>query len=820
MKDIRIFVASSKELERERNYLAYLVLAKAEEFERRGFRVRLSKWEYVDPKMTKERTEDRYLAEMYACDAALILFRNVAGMYTREEMDKALATEQAGTARLKAHRILFSEGADGNSDAAKLRASLPEGSYGTFRDFSDLREGFLALVERVAAMDGLAEVDEGGLCTVSAFLAADDELAADRNAFADMVLNLNDILARRGVRVKLRFYDSARHREMLESSEMALVLYRTNFNAFGPEQMREAYDRTKREENPRRLYVFFRDGDDITSDEEFAAFRDGFAENIGHFFCRFENADTLKLNFLLSLENALGEGASFVKLDGRRVMADNLEVGDLTSLPMVAKNEGLSSIMAELDALGARFAEQRRRCNEDPLNDALYGELMDLSVRKNELQQQVDRELALSLNLAKRMAAISVAEANDTIMRARVKMEEGRIKEAIEILDGASSSLRRRRILRRAEERVDEVAQEIKELAAGNEVEFFRVEAVMSYAGMPFNERFKKAESIYSMLAEDIETYSESCPPAHKLEVDAMLADILRRFAKLYYEVGDALKPIPLLEKALKLCQAIKMVEPDSCQLDVAMTLNNLAVLHGELNRLTDAERECAESLDIYRRLATDNPAKFDGDVARGLNNLAILHRGLNRIADAEREYAESLEIRRRLADDNPAKFDEDLAQGLNNLANLHGDMNRFADAEREYAESLDIYRRLAADNPTKFDGFVAGTLFNLANLHRGLNRFADAEREYAESLEIRRRLAVDNPAKFGGAVASVLNNLAGLHRHKDIAAAKEYLLEAQEILTRLAAQAPEKFQKALEGTKANLAKLNENLIESKGETK
>ena len=250
----------------------------------------------------------------------------------------------------------------------------------------------------------------------------------------------------------------------------------------------------------------------------------------------------------------------------------------------------------------------------------------------------------------------------------------------------------------------------------------------MSYAGMPFNERFKKAESIYSMLAEDIETYSESCPPAHKLEVDAMLADILRRFAKLYYEVGDALKPIPLLEKALKLCQAIKMVEPDSCQLDVAMTLNNLAVLHGELNRLTDAERECAESLDIYRRLATDNPAKFDGDVARGLNNLAILHRGLNRIADAEREYA--------------------------------------------------------------------------------------------ESLEIRRRLAVDNPAKFGGAVASVLNNLAGLHRHKDIAAAKEYLLEAQEILTRLAAQAPEKFQKALEGTKANLAKLNENLIESKGETK
>ena len=41
MKDIRIFVAASKELERERNYLAYFVLAKENEFAVLGLRVRL-----------------------------------------------------------------------------------------------------------------------------------------------------------------------------------------------------------------------------------------------------------------------------------------------------------------------------------------------------------------------------------------------------------------------------------------------------------------------------------------------------------------------------------------------------------------------------------------------------------------------------------------------------------------------------------------------------------------------------------------------------------------------------------------------------------
>lgn len=43
MKDLRIFVASSKELEQERNYLACLVLSKEDEFAARGLRARL--WE-------------------------------------------------------------------------------------------------------------------------------------------------------------------------------------------------------------------------------------------------------------------------------------------------------------------------------------------------------------------------------------------------------------------------------------------------------------------------------------------------------------------------------------------------------------------------------------------------------------------------------------------------------------------------------------------------------------------------------------------------------------------------------------------------------
>ena len=320
LKDIRIFVASSKELVAERNALAFLVLAKEDEFERRGLRVRLSKWEYVDPTMTEARTEDRYLEEMYACDGALVLFRSVLGMYTREEMEKALDRERSGNFRLKAHRILFKEG-DGapSPELAAFRASLPPDGYGTFAGYEGLKAEFLALVERLVELDGSGQPGRGLLPAapdshvrrITAFLAADDELAADRDAFADTVLNLNDLLELRNLRVRLRFCGPGLPKERLaalvSSSEMGLVLYGTNVRAFGACDLDDAYARTCRDENPRKLYVFFRDGEGPEAPAEFRAFRDSIVTRMGHFACQFGNADALRLAFLLSLERHAGE---------------------------------------------------------------------------------------------------------------------------------------------------------------------------------------------------------------------------------------------------------------------------------------------------------------------------------------------------------------------------------------------------------------------------------------------------------------------------------------------------------------------------------
>ena len=63
---------------------------------------------------------------------------------------------------------------------------------------------------------------------INAMIFADEELIKDRDAFVVMIDGLNLMLAARDVQVKVCDYDPARHAELLDESEIALVLYHTD----------------------------------------------------------------------------------------------------------------------------------------------------------------------------------------------------------------------------------------------------------------------------------------------------------------------------------------------------------------------------------------------------------------------------------------------------------------------------------------------------------------------------------------------------------------------------------------------------------------
>jgi len=184
---------------------------------------------------------------------------------------------------------------------------------------------------------------------------------------------------------------------------------------------------------------------------------------------------------------------------------------------------------------------------------------------------------------------------------------------------------------------------------------------------------------------------------------------------------------------------------------DVAIALNNLALLYDNQGRYADAESLYHRSLVIWEKaLGRDHP-----DVALALSNLAGLYDKQGRYAEAEPLYQRSLAIwEKALGGDHP-----DVALALNNLAGLYDNQGRYAEAEPLYQRSLAIREKaLGRDHP-----YVGTSLNNLAGLYDNQGRYAEAEPLYQRSLTILEKArGRDHPDVEGS-----LNNLAELYRNQ-----------------------------------------------------
>jgi tetratricopeptide (TPR) repeat protein len=219
------------------------------------------------------------------------------------------------------------------------------------------------------------------------------------------------------------------------------------------------------------------------------------------------------------------------------------------------------------------------------------------------------------------------------------------------------------------------------------------------------------------------------------------VAASLNNLALLLKDTNRLSEAEPLYRRSLAIVE--KSYGPDHPA--VAIRLNNLASLLKDTNRLSEAEPLYRRSLAIVEKsYGPDHP-----DVAIRLNNLALLLKGTNRLSEAEPLYRRALAIgEKSYGPDHP-----DVAIRLNNLALLLKDTNRLSEAEPLYRRALAIGEKsYGSDHPD-----VAIDLNNLAGLLQDTNRLSEAEPLYRRALAIdEKSYGPDHPA-----VATNLNNLA-----------------------------------------------------------
>ena len=89
MKTIKIFLASSEELENDRKEFGNLIRRLDDIYFRRGVHLQLIMWEDLDFAYNNQRKQDEYNEAIRQCDVFIALFYKQAGKYTLEEFDVA-----------------------------------------------------------------------------------------------------------------------------------------------------------------------------------------------------------------------------------------------------------------------------------------------------------------------------------------------------------------------------------------------------------------------------------------------------------------------------------------------------------------------------------------------------------------------------------------------------------------------------------------------------------------------------------------------------------------------------------------------------------
>ncbi|MFT3775669.1 MAG: CHAT domain-containing protein [Minicystis sp.] len=251
-----------------------------------------------------------------------------------------------------------------------------------------------------------------------------------------------------------------------------------------------------------------------------------------------------------------------------------------------------------------------------------------------------------------------------------------------------------------------------------------------------------------------------------RLAADAVeLAVSFEDLAVLHYRMGDYAGAAPFYREALSVYRR-RAPEGDE---SVARVLNNLAMMYGAAGSFAESKPLLVEAIAIRKRVLGEE----DFQTTASLLNLASAERQLAEHAAAEAHIQEALAIRRRtLGEDDP-----EVAHGLNDLADLYAEQGRYAEAAALFQRVVDIEREAKGEDHAD----VAMALSNLASVWLDTGDYATAAPLLRRAVAILRALGVDRDTGLVLHQLGVLHDVMGNYKQ-----AEAYFRESLAIARRL----------------------------------
>jgi len=277
--------------------------------------------------------------------------------------------------------------------------------------------------------------------TIKIMIAASEEMHDEKVQFQSLINQLNEALASRGIELKRIKWDPEadgsvdEFKAKLKECEMFFTLYWRELPENAEQELDTAYQELKDGNNPRNLYVFFKEpSEELT--ESLRDFKASFVNRYGHFFCKFENVDTMNLHLILQfVKSQSWLQDNLVEVKGGMVSVNGNNVVDLSKIPFVALNKEYQRLQQELMDLSTQLTQVSVRYAANPSDTDLLNQLPGLWAKRKETEQAFEQYQRYLYDIALSFARLSGEHYTERMVRAREMFELGNVAEADRILN-------------------------------------------------------------------------------------------------------------------------------------------------------------------------------------------------------------------------------------------------------------------------------------------------------------------------------------------------------------------------------------------------
>ena len=283
---------------------------------------------------------------------------------------------------------------------------------------------------------------------IKIFLASSEELEADRYRFGNLIRKLDNIYEKRGIRIELfewedyaAAYNGMRkqdeYNERVRASDMFLALFHKKAGKFTIEEFniaRKAFD----EQASPKIYTYIKDLEAGESESrELAEFKRLMLEELGHYWCRYSNFDTMQLHFVLQLQMVEATTPIKVELNDSLVKIVDCTIADLNNVPytseittlkeLKSRKEQLDREIGNAESGGRRgfFGQRSRKTDE---------ELANLRAERESVTEQIERQEKALVDTAMSIARMQGGECSSRMRTAAELLEKGETGKAEAVL--------------------------------------------------------------------------------------------------------------------------------------------------------------------------------------------------------------------------------------------------------------------------------------------------------------------------------------------------------------------------------------------------